>query len=247
MKMHAVAKSLLVACASAAMLAFPAKADDLTAEAIIAKMRNAYADLSTYRDTCVSIQQYSNRSWTNSCTELMGGRNCFYITVVTAPNPYSHTNIYACDGVTRYVHSFNYNWDPLSDLSLLSSDSAAPALFFNLSWGNPVLVLQLERGEKTQREKDDTVNGIDCFVVGRRDVTTNATRQVTAWISKNDFLLRKWSQLDATAAPDQIPSGNIEFHENIVTNETLRREDYVRDVPKTMLSRRAFAKPARKP
>ncbi len=235
--MHAVAKLLLVASLVAAGTC--ANAVELTAPTIVNKMRNAYADLSTYRDTTLCIHNYANDSWTNSCSTLMGGRNCYRIDVTTGPHPFVETTTYASDGVHWYHNMLKYSTDPLPNLTSVVQDSRVPALFFNVAWGNIAADLALPVHGNTVRSDDENVNGTPCYVLTRRDDTSNVPRQLTAWIGKDDFLIRKW--MDEELAPTQTHRKTVELHGNIVTNETIKREEYTRDLPDHKSRRQASA------
>ena len=108
-----------------------------------------------------------------------------------------------------------------------------------------------------QRRHDEKIGGIDCYVLtGHLKVTKDLP--VTLWIGKDDFLIHQSSktswgggvalQFNPTATPDEIAAAKkellrlnantklqvlirTEFHNDIIANETLSKEDYNFQVP----------------
>jgi hypothetical protein len=208
-------------------------AQDLSPTNLIAKLRMAYASLSTYRDSGWTVHEYGTNVWTNRSEVLMGGRNLYRIQILTAPHPYSHTNRYWSDGVDGYQQGGTptvfKNPNLLGDLSLTSDDSVAPTLFFSLQWGNPLVLLGLGAESKLVRGPDERVGDVDCYVLERKNVEglTNISQQVTLWIGKQDFLVRRWRDISIPRDPNGKQRVRTETHENVVVNEEyLKREDY---------------------
>lgn len=207
-------------------------AQDLSPANLIAKLRMAYASLSTYRDSGWTVHEYGTNVWTNRSEVLMGGRNLYRIQILTTPRPYAHTNRYWSDGVDGYQQSVTPTVlktpNLLGDLSLTSDDSLAPTLFFNLQWGNPLLPLKLGTESQLVRGPDERVGDVDCYVLERKNVEglTNISRQVTLWIGKQDFLVRRWRDISIPRDPNGKRRVRTETHENVVVNEDLKREDY---------------------
>ena len=108
-----------------------------------------------------------------------------------------------------------------------------------------------------QRRHDEKIGGIDCYVLtGHLKVTKDLP--VTLWIGKDDFLIHQSSktswgggvalQFNPTATPDEIAAAKkellrlnantklqvlirTEFHNDIIANEPLSKEDYNYQVP----------------
>jgi RNA polymerase sigma factor (sigma-70 family) len=196
---------------------------------LVAKLRLAYASLSTYRDSAWTVHEYGTNVWTNYSQVLLGGRNLYRIEIITALPPFAHTNRYWSDGLDSYQESVILkNSDLFANLSSTSRDTVAPTLFFNLMWGNPLIPLRLGPDSKLVREPDERVGDVDCYVLERKNVEgiTNSQQHVTLWIGKQDFLVRRWRELSVPRDPNGKRRVRTETHENIVVNEDLKREDY---------------------
>jgi RNA polymerase sigma factor (sigma-70 family) len=206
--------------------------DELSPTNLIAKLRLAYASLSTYRDSAWTVREYGTNAWTNRSEVLMGGRNLYRIEIINALHPYAQTNRYWSDGLDCYNQTFNSGiFKTLAfpaSLNETSDDSIAPRLFFNLTWGNPLLPLMLGVETELVRGPDELVGDVECYVLERKNVKglTNVTQRVTLWIGKEDFLVRRWRDISLPRDPNGIRRARTETHENIVVNEDLKREDY---------------------
>jgi hypothetical protein len=88
----------------------------------------------------------------------------------------------------------------------------------------------LKLGTESQlvRGPDERVGDVDCYVLERKNVEglTNISRQVTLWIGKQDFLVRRWRDISIPRDPNGKRRVRTETHENVVVNEDLKREDY---------------------
>lgn len=190
--------------------------EDLSPKVILKRVRLAYASLTTYRDTGYAMHQYKEDCWTNTFSELLGTRTYYRIEVITAPHPYSHTNRWWSDGLDNYSQQGGptvfEGMELAGNLSLLSQETTLPAIYFNLSWGNVFVPLKLGPDNELVRMPDENIGGVSCYVVAR----TTATSKAKLWVGKQDFLIRRCQT-----------NGRTETHENIITNETLRREDYL--------------------
>ena len=208
-----------------------ASEQDLSPTNLIAKLRLAYASLSTYRDSAWTVHEYGTNAWTNRSEVLMGPRNLYRIEIKTAPHPFAHTNRYWSDGLDSYQQSTPTvlkGPEFPGNLNTTSGDTVAPTLFFNLTWGNPLLPLRLGVETELIRGQDERVGDVDCYVLDRKNVKglTNTTQQVTLWIGKQDFLVRRWQDISVPRDPNGIRRARTETHENIIVNEDLKREDY---------------------
>jgi RNA polymerase sigma factor (sigma-70 family) len=194
--------------------------NDLSATNILATVKQAYASFSTYRDTGWTVHEYKDAKtrdvWTNQFSELLGARTYYRIEIITAAHPYSYTNRYWSDGLDNYSQHetptvFN-GLDLTGNLSSVANETAVPAVYFNLSWGNIFVPFKLGPETELVRQTDEKIGGVDCYVISR----TNALNQVKVWIGKRDFLIRRYQH-----------NGNIEIHENISVNEQFKKEDFI--------------------
>jgi RNA polymerase sigma factor (sigma-70 family) len=189
---------------------------DLSPSNILARVALAYAELSTYRDTGWTVHQYKSGAWTNTFSELLGTRTCYRVEVITAAHPFSSTNRYFSDGLGKFdqlgISSVSSGSDVIEQLNSVYSDTAIPAIYFNLSWGNIFTFFKLGPPNEVIRKPDEEIGGVDCYVVAR----TSAAYPVTVWVGKQDFLIRR-SQYN----------NSLETYENIFVNETFNREDYI--------------------
>jgi hypothetical protein len=198
---------------------------------LIAKLRMAYAALSTYRDSGWTVHEYGTNVWTNRSKVLMGGRNLYRIEMINDQRTHAYTNRYWSDGLdNQYQHMTALvftRMDLAANLSATISDTAAPALFFNLP-GSPLLALMLGPESELARHPDERVGDADCYVLERKNAVgaTNASRQVMIWIGKGDFLVHRWRDQTVPHNASGKRMVQTETHENIVVNEDLKRQDY---------------------
>jgi predicted Ser/Thr protein kinase len=218
---------------------------DLSASNIVALMKLAYATIYTYRDSGQTVFHYGNDVdvWTNKFSELLDRRKLYRIEIVTAQHPYSQTNRWWSDGDTESWQSGGsiifQNSHPASDpsnISLVNQDSIMPSLFYNLNWGNILNNMAYASASELVREKDETVSGVDCYVLQQADLGW------TVWMGKQDFLIRRYRNFISKAAAAEamkhspkpntnaVPAQditNIETYENVIVNEDLKREDFI--------------------
>jgi RNA polymerase sigma factor (sigma-70 family) len=205
---------------------------DLSPTNLLAKLRMAYASLSTYRDYGRTVHEYGTNAWTNHSEVLLGSRNLYRVEIINAPHPFAFTNRYWSDGMGNYFQSQGPTVFKRSDLSgnlsITVDESSVPTLFYNLSWGNPLLPLTLGPQAELVRQPDEWVGNVECYVLERRNAVgaTNELRQVTLWISKDDYLVRRWRDLNVPHDPNGKRRIIDEIHQNVVVNEDLKREDY---------------------
>ena len=194
-------------------------AGDLSVTNIVMLMQRAYATIYTYRDSGLMVTQNGRNVWTNQFSELLSRRNYYRIKVVTAANSISRTNRWWSDGDTEFWQpdglSISKNAHPGTEfghlyLSLVNPDSAIPALFYHLNWGNILATVRYNPPADLVRLKDETVNGVDCYVLQL------ANLRLTVWVGKRDFLIRRYRNFIFT-----------ETHENIVVNENLQLADFI--------------------
>ncbi len=220
------------------------KNDDLTAANILTMVQQAYASLSSYRDTGWTAHKYGEDAWTNRFDQLLARSNCYRIEVVTAQHPYIHTNVNWSAGDGDYFQLINTDIFTNSsglfgNMAAVSSDVTVPAVFFNLNNLSPLS--DLTDGEHPLiRQQDETVSGVDCYVL-----TCTNSFEVAIWIGKQDFLIRRWRSFLSSEAyvasrnefkkwTGQNPIGSkntepittIETHENISVNEALTKEEF---------------------
>jgi RNA polymerase sigma factor (sigma-70 family) len=195
----------------------PAAANDqLSPSNILINVRLAYANLSTYRDTGWTVHNYGTFSRTNTFTEILGTRTCYRVDVITDAHPFSDTNRYFSDGLDGYQQLLSstvfYHRDLASNLASVYDETALPAIYFRLNWGN--VMEPFGRGSRADvvRKPDESVGSVDCYVIAN----TATNYPVTLWVGKQDFLIRRCRHLS-----------RLETHENISTNETFSREDYI--------------------
>ena len=223
------------------------KGNDLTAADVLSLVQQAYASLSTYRDSGWTVHKYGDDAWTNTFDQLLARPNYYRIKVITAAHPYIHTNVNWSAGDGDYFQLINAdiftNSSGLSgNVAAVSPDVTVPAVFFDLNNLSPLF--NLTEGENPLvRQQDETVGGVDCYVLTR----TNSF-EVAMWIGKRDFLIRRWrSFLSREAYTDsreqfekqtrRKPSGSeatepitiTETHENISVNEVLTNEEFTHD------------------
>jgi hypothetical protein len=191
------------------------EAASLSAKEILQKVRQAYASLSTYRDTGWTVHGSKADAWTNTFTELFGTRTYYRVEVITAAHPYSQTNRFWCDGLEHCAQwgGPNVQHDlELDDLSSVSGETSIPAVYFLLHWGNVFIPLKLGPENELLRRPDETVGDESCYVVAR----TTPKNPATLWIGTRDFLIRRCQT-----------NGRTETHENISVNERLQARDYL--------------------
>ncbi|HEY5345247.1 MAG TPA: sigma factor-like helix-turn-helix DNA-binding protein [Verrucomicrobiae bacterium] len=115
----------------------------------------------------------------------------------------------------------------------------------------------LGQSSNFQKQRDEKVGNVNCYVlIGHLKVTRDLP--VTLWIGKNDFLIHQsrrtsWAggaavQISPTATPEEIAAAkkellqinanakrqiltNTETHENIVTNQSFSKDDFIYEVP----------------
>jgi outer membrane lipoprotein-sorting protein len=192
-------------------------AADISAKDILQKVRQAYASISTYRDTGWTVHQYKTDAWTNTFTEVLGTRTRYRIEVITAAHPFSRTNRFWCDGME---HSSQAEADAAavvhhtdqSNLSSVYDETCIPAVYFLINWGNVFTPFKMGPDTELLRKPDDTVGEESCYVVAR----TTPEYAGTLWIGKRDFLIRRYQSKFWT-----------ETHENIVINEQIQPADYL--------------------
>ena len=214
---------------------------DLSATNIVAMIKQAYASLSTYRDTGWTVHQWGDAVWTNEFSQIFGRTNCYLIELITAQLPNSHTNRWWSDGNGDYMQSItptiHKSFDLGGNVSIVNDDSTAPALFFDLRWGNILDTLTFSSNAELIRQQDEIVGGIDCYVLTQPNIG------LTIWVGKQDFLIRRYrksvSPENITEAIKQSPSRTplrpqdvkpmttIETYENIIVNEVLSTNDFL--------------------
>ena len=236
---------------------------DLSASNLVVLMQRAYAAIYTYRDSGWTVSQSGGYIWTNKFNELLNRRNYYRIKIITAANPFSRTNLWWSDGTTEFYQpdglSISRNAHPgseLCNLSLVNQDSTVPALFYSLNWGNILTTMMYSSPAELLRLKDETVNGIDCYVLQRTNLS------LTVWVGKQDFLIRRYRNFISKARalenakvvmlhlpktnrfsplislpPPISPARSIspaqsditftETYENVVVNENLKPADFV--------------------
>jgi len=221
-----------------------AKNDGLTATNILTMVQQAYASLSTYRDTGWTVHKYGEDAWTNIFDQLLARPNYYRIKVVTAQHPYIHTNVNWSAGDGDYFQLINSDIFTNSsglfgNMAAVNSDVTMPAVFFNLNNLSPFS--NLTEGEHPLiRQQDETMSGVDCYVL-----TCTNSFEVAIWIGKQDFLIRRWRSFLSSEAytenrkqfekrtgqkpngsEDTMPITTIETHENISVNEELTKEEF---------------------
>jgi hypothetical protein len=215
--------------------------NDLSASNIVALMQRAYATVYTYRDTGQTVSQNGQYIWTNKFSEVLSRMNRYRIEVVTAQNPFSHTNRWWSDGNSHCWQSDGsivFKGSEIGTfLSQVNNDSTVPALFYNLNWGNILANMTYASATELVRQKDEAVGGVDCYVLEQAD------RGWTVMVGKQDFLIRRYrlfipktavtnarTTLSITNTNSQPAHADITFtqtHENVIVNEDLKREDFI--------------------
>ncbi|HEX5399398.1 MAG TPA: hypothetical protein VFY06_10160, partial [Verrucomicrobiae bacterium] len=217
---------------------------NLSASNIVALSRLAYSTIYTYRDTGWTYHSYGTDVWTNHFTERLGRMNCYNIEVITAPHPFSRTNRWWADGETEYWQQVgsaalknSHPGSEGSELSLANHDSAVPALFYNLNWGDILSTLKFSSPAELARLKDEPVGGVDCYVLEKAD------SGMKVWFGKEDFLIRRYRQfIPKSVAAEAIKragqtnsapqdSINIETHEHVLVNEPLSKAGFLPEQP----------------
>jgi RNA polymerase sigma factor (sigma-70 family) len=249
-----------------------------TPEEIIRKSQEAYAALSSYSDTGKSVDESGNQTetitfnirllrpalyrveWSKS--EVSGQFN--QNTIFTRNS--SKGVIWSAGKENFLAIDTNAPKNTFQDLRMtlnytrgLSGEASTtiPGVFFKLTWpagyGGNVLD---QTNAMIERQKDETVNGVDCYVISCRHAGTT-----TLWIGKRDLLLHQTrtivqehnvplndSEVEAvlksqniTATPEAIASVkkamnplqvlkviSTQTHENIVVNQKLSPADFQR-------------------
>ncbi len=224
---------------------------ELSASNIVALVKHAYATIYTYRDSGWTVTHSGGNVSTNRFNELLDRRKLYRIRVVTAQNPFFHTNQWWSDGVTEYwqqlTPTITRNSSPATEachLSLVNQDSFMPALFYNLGWGNILNNMAYASATELVRGPDETVDGVDCYVLEQADTGW------TLWVGKKDFLVRRYRNFISKAAiaearrhspnPKASSMSNhdltfIENFENVIVNEDLPRAAFIPPNPGTDL------------
>ena len=252
--------------------------DKWTPEEIIRKSQEAYAALSSYRDTGAFIEERGNQTQTItfnirlqrpalyrvewSKSEVSGQFN--RDTVLTANS--SKGVIWSAGGENFLAIDANAPKNTFQDLQMTlnstrglsgQASTTIPGVFFKLTWPAGYGGNVLDQTYATiERLKDETVNGVDCYVVSSRRAGTT-----TLWIGKRDSLLHQTrtiveernvplndSEVEAIlknqnmpATPEAVASMkkameplqkmkvvSTQTHENIVVNQKFSQADFTR-------------------
>jgi len=194
--------------------------DGLSASNIVVKIRRAYADLSTYRDSGWSVDEFDGHVRTNRFTTLLGGRNRYRIEVHEL-GAFPHSHLYWSDGVDNFDQyetppAFNTGLEVAGNINSVAMQNVIPTLFYSLQWGNILEGFRVFANEVT-RLPDEAIKNTDCYVL---KLQRGSADQETIWIGTKDFLIRRWYQVTTKGT-------RIETFENISVNETYPREDFI--------------------
>ncbi len=216
---------------------------ELAASNIVGLVKLAYAAIYSYRDSGWTVTHSGGDVSTNKFTQLLDRRKLYRIRVVTAQNPFSHTNQWWSDGETEFwkpdygtLSRYSHPGTEACNISLVNQDSFVPALFYNLSWGNILNNMAYASATELVRVKDEAIGGVDCYVLEQADSGW------TLWVGKKDFLVRRYrnfiskaASLEARKKSPNPKRGSgpdhdltfIENFENIIVNEDLPRSAFI--------------------
>lgn len=166
-------------------------ADGLTAEAIITKAKATYAALQSYSDDGTSTAQMGSFTSTTHFNIRLQRPSLYRID--WQGSGFASTGVVWSDGTGDFLQFAGRQGQKQQSRELaiggatgISGGSAAniPGTFFNQAWGG-----QLNGAQ--QRQKDETVGGIDCYVLERTLKRTDRSFSTTLWIGKQDSLIRQ--------------------------------------------------------
>ena len=128
-------------------------------------------------------------------------------------------------GNTDYYKMPNMSLNPAA--SSTGFGGLIPFVFFDTEWsdaGFPVSFKTLTRDCK--KLKSEIMDGVDCYVL--TTIGPRPSQQWTFWVGKKDFLIHQ--DQEQTEDPS-FRNVWTKTHENIVTNQTFTKEDFVPQIP----------------
>lgn len=184
--------------------------DQVTAQEIVGKSRNAYAALSSYSDSGTAVAEFAGQKNTLTFNTRLQRPNIYRIDWTQGM---ASKGVVWCDGSGDYFlattagHEENAKPQRMQDMKnafaqaagfSFSSASAVPGIFFNQSLGD-IFTAPVASGIcPLQKEKDGTVGDVGCYVVsGVMDLSKQpekgkpGTAFTMLWIGKKDFLIHQ--------------------------------------------------------
>jgi RNA polymerase sigma factor (sigma-70 family) len=183
----------------------------LAARDIISQSKNAYAALTSYSDTAINTSTIPGKpvqSITTTSTTKLQRLNLYRLGWKQSLNSVAmSTGVAWSDGAADYwvmgpvgqaTESKPEKSKDMQGAMIGATEasggwlaSAIPELFFNKSWGGV-----LSSAEIFKRQKDEAVNGFDCYVltgvINKKDHdTAKLESSATVWIGKKDNLIHK--------------------------------------------------------
>ena len=237
---------LLLAGSTAIIATAQASGDELSARQIADKTRAAYAALSSYSDSGKVVYAIAGQNLTATFDLRLARPGLYRVDwaqekglqgVVWSQGDGDFLQVDpgspASAMATASLAAAGLKNDPnpqrkpsrnaaLSQAAGLSFTAAAtiPGIFFNQSCGD-IFISPIIAGQyPVKREKDETINGVDCYVIATEiDLSTTTppskpgTESATLWIGKSDFLIHQDQVRYAEKVDEQALSSDAQIDE----------------------------------
>ena len=178
---------------------------ELTPQDIIKQTQGSYDGLKSYSDSGTVMATVAGSTVTTAFNIRLQRPNYYRIDWTQTSGPMMTKGIVWSDGTGNFqsmalpaqennakVQKMKDMRDALSSAAGISSQASytLPAIFFNQNWGN----ILKSAGQASERQKDATVNGVDCYVLSGSMGTGNSRKAKTTttfWIGKEDHLIHQ--------------------------------------------------------
>ena len=209
--------------------ASPVGNDGVSCEAIIGKVKAAYKGLQSYSDTGTVLTKGDGVS-SNTNFKIRLQRPRFYRIDWEQPWPMGKAVVWS-DGTGNYLRCPGITPEKQESMSMALagatgiSDGAAasiPETFFTDGCG-----VDLFRGDH-QRKPDETVGGIDCYVILGVLQDNGQTDSTTLWIGKKDYLIHRLEDLmvswpEEQPIEDSVMIATLKSRHQKVTSEAIAK------------------------
>jgi RNA polymerase sigma factor (sigma-70 family) len=203
--------------------------DKPTPQQITRQAQDAYAALSSYSDTGTNISTVAGQTITTTSSIKLQRPNLYRIDWTQSLESAAFKRVMSkgvtwSDGTDNYWVFFvpgqeqNARPEKSKDMhsALISASAAAggwmvstiPELFFNQNWSG-----MLDAADQTlKRQKDESVNGVDCYVVSSSTDPATADamgkRSTTLWIGRRDHFIHKTQMIIEKISMATIPQAS---------------------------------------
>jgi RNA polymerase sigma factor (sigma-70 family) len=174
-----------------------------TAQEIASQTQSAYAALSSYSDTGKNVATVAGQTITTTFNAKLQRPNLYRIDWTQATGFYTSKGIVWSDGTGDFWvasaagQERTAKPEKVKDMqtALFSATAASsstlstiPALFFSQNWGS---VLR-SAGQTLKRQRDESVNGVGCYVLSSSmDTGAAGKTSTTLWIGKQDHFIHQ--------------------------------------------------------